>query len=302
MKRFSTKLLVFFLIIFGGTLQAERASKYLQINFNISSLSEEDRDLAILQEFHFHSILSQMAQNQDFACTITPNQGEGFSFEGTEEQLTSFLDHFSQKLDQGFSFEEFVFAKERFLQKLEMSGALFEKGIAEEIEWRHLPQAREGMEKFLRCLESLKRSEVQVMSAAVPNIQNYYNLRLTHEDQKNIEKLIKRLADWNVFKLLLNKKDMEKLGDKIQPVHPLRFIGYIYSCPDLRKRLSAINDNYFKWNNFIGGFSDRMSVESSRNNLVLYLPGFSHFTGIPLQNVEFYVQRKNWEGFVVSMM
>jgi len=302
MKRFSTKLLVFFLVIFGGTLQAKESPEYLQIDFNISSLFEEDRDLSIIQEFYFYSTLSQLAQKQDVFYTFIPNQGGRFSFEGTEEQLTSFLDLFFQKLDQELSFEEFAIAKEGFLQKLEMSGALFEKGLAEEIERGHLSQAREGMKRLLRHLENLKVSEVQVMNAAAPNIQNYYNLRLTHEDQKNIEKLIKKLADLNVFELLLKKKEMEKLGDKIQPVHPLRFIGYIYSCPDLRKRLSKIKSNYFKWNNFIGGFGDRMSAEFSRNNLLSYLPGFSHFTGISLQTVESYIQRKDWDGFVVSMM
>jgi hypothetical protein len=299
MKRFSTKLLICFLIIFSGTLRAEDTPKYLQIDFNISSLSEEDRDLVILQEFYFYSILSQIAKDQD---SIIVNQEGEFSFKGTEEQFTNFLDLFSQKLEQEFSFEEFVFAKEEFLQKLQITGALFERNLVEEIEWKHLHQARIEMEKLVRHLESIKRSEVQVMNAPASNIQPYYHLRLTHEDQKNIEKLIKKLADLNVFELLLKKKEMEKLGDKIQPVHPLRFIGYIYSCPDLKKRLSKIHDNYFKWKNFIGGFGDRMSLEFSRNNLTSYLPGFSHFTGIPLQKVESYVQRKDWDGLVISMM
>jgi len=134
------------------------------------------------------------------------------------------------------------------------------------------------------------------------DIQHYYTLPFFPEDQNNITQLITELADSNLFSLLLKKRKMEKLGNKLQSVHPLCFIGYIHLCPHLRKRLAKIKKNTFKWKNFIRGFGTRMLLEHSNNNLFQYLSGFSHATKIPLQNIKHYVAQQDWEGLVVSTM
>jgi len=304
MTKFMKRLVIFLLIFFGGTLTCY-SHQPLQIDFDIRSISEEDEDLSILQEFLFYHIHSQIAQDQEASFTISPDQGGKFHFEGTEYQFECFLERFSLKLGEGLSLEEFVNGMDSFLQNLEISGALFEKSIAEEIKWDHLPQAQEGMDRILFSLRNLSSYDVQVMRAAdvrAPNIDTFYDLRLTESDQKNIEKLIKKLADTGLLSLLLNKREMEKLGDKVRPVHPLRFIGFILSRHDLKKRLPKIRDSHFKWKNFIGGFSERMDIESKKDNIYPHVAGFSHLTGISESRVRSYLDRSDWEGFVVSFM
>lgn len=103
--------------------------------------------------------------------------------------------------------------------------------------------------------------------------------------------------------LLLHKKEMEKLGDKIRPVHPLRFVAYIHSDPTLReKKLPKIRRDRVKWGSFIGGFNERMALENSNSNLLRYVPGFSHFTHVPESKIESLIHRHSWTEIMESIM
>ncbi|NGX50647.1 MAG: hypothetical protein K1060chlam2_00495 [Chlamydiae bacterium] len=302
MKGFISQLFVFFLLLLVGIAEGHS----VQVEFNLTSQSEEDEDISILKEFLFYHIHSQITQDRSSSYTLSPDQGGNFSFEGTQDQLDALLGRFSHRLEMGFTREEFIFAKENFLQELESSGALFERSLAEEINWEHLPEGQEPMREMVRRLKKFRHSEVQLMRAAnpkrVPPIQPFYSLRLNETDQKNIEKLIKNLADWNVVKLLMKKREMEKLGDKIRPVHPLRFLGYIHSRHDLKSRLSKIRGNHFKWKNFLGGLRERMVEESRKNNVHRYIPGFSHLTGVSHPRVLSTIRQSNWEALILGKM
>ena len=67
-----------------------------------------------------------------------------------------------------------------------------------------------------------------------PEAIPFFSLSLLNEDKKNIRKLITTMSDKNIVQLFLDIKTMNKLGDKIRRVHPLRFIGFILSDPYLR--------------------------------------------------------------------
>lgn len=309
MKRLTMQFLMVLMILLGGPLHALWPSPDVKVEYPLASSSSEDPEEALLQEFLFYSIHSQVTEGEKTAYVFTPDRGGKFIFDGNLDELSSFYTRFTQKLQEGLSLEEFTQTKKAFLDVLENAGALYEQRLAEEIAWEHLSLGTEALTQLMQMLCRETLPEVRIMRAPVPvnegnapNPQLYYNLRLNAEDQKNIEKLIKKLADLNVFELLLKKKEMEKLGDKIAPVHPLRFMGYINSRQDLKKRLPKIKGNHFKWKSFVGGFGERMAHEASKNNLLLYTPGFAHATGVPLTKIDSFIQQHDWEGLVISIM
>ncbi|GAB4189476.1 MAG: hypothetical protein Tsb0015_10190 [Simkaniaceae bacterium] len=127
------------------------------------------------------------------------------------------------------------------------------------------------------------------------SVEPFYKLAISETDKINVSKLIKKLADRNVIELLWHKKEMTRLGDKIEHLHPLRFIGYIYSRPDLIKCMKTISQNSFKWHAFVDGFAGGMDKEAKRNNLIAYLPGFCRETGAEENAIRNFISKHQWE-------
>ncbi len=133
-----------------------------------------------------------------------------------------------------------------------------------------------------------------------PDLDNadFYQLPLHDWEKQTIAYIITNMADKNVFQLLLEKKDMERKGKKINQVHPLRFIGYVCSDLRLKRFLRLIKKNTFKWDGFIDGFSGRMREEASRGNLQRFVPDFAAQVGVDPVDIMPFIQRVDCDGLV----
>lgn len=121
-------------------------------------------------------------------------------------------------------------------------------------------------------------------------------------DQNNITKLITRLGHWGVGRLLWNVKEMNRLGDRIRHVHPLCFLSYIYSQPQLATCMKSINSNYFKKKEFISGLSQKMEFEADRDNLLPYVKNFSEKIGCEhWEEISIFVDRRDWAGLLTYL-
>ena len=129
----------------------------------------------------------------------------------------------------------------------------------------------------------------------------FFDLPLTNDDKKNIRKLITTLADKNILQLLLDKKGMEKLGDKIRPVHPLKFASFILKDPYLKKCLRTIEKDSLKWGPFVDGFEEKMKTETKAGKILVYIPGFLELLDADPKQVQKLLQNKNYSGFLTDL-
>lgn len=137
----------------------------------------------------------------------------------------------------------------------------------------------------------------------VSSVSNsFLELPLADWEKKLIYTIFTTMADKNVIQLAWEKKSLEKKGKKINPVHPMRLLGYVFSDPDLKKAMRAIKKSHFKWNGFIDGFSRRMKEEAGRNNLVRHIPGFCEQVGANPDEVRHYIDKHDWEGLARHLL
>lgn len=130
------------------------------------------------------------------------------------------------------------------------------------------------------------------------DVTDYFQLPLADSEKQIIAYIITSMAEKNVFQLLLEKRDMEKKGDRINHVHPLRFIGYACSDPKLVRGMRQFKKNPFKWDNFISGFARRMREEASRNNLHRFVPSMAEFLNADAQEISSHIQQGDYEALV----
>ncbi len=127
----------------------------------------------------------------------------------------------------------------------------------------------------------------------------YALIPIKEEQAQIIYDIIETVAKNNVLQLGLKKSELEKKRKKIDDVHPLRFLGTIFSNPYLRQRcMPKIQDSIFKWRAFLGGLSGTMDREYDRNNLMSHIPGFCKVVKADEESVRHYLQKKEWEKLV----
>jgi hypothetical protein len=125
---------------------------------------------------------------------------------------------------------------------------------------------------------------------------SFYRLTLVDWEKKIIAKIITTMAKKNLIQLAFEKKSLEKNGRRINHVHPLRFIGYAFSDPELKLCMREIKKSNFKWDNFVEGYARRMKEESNANNMIQHLRGFTRLVNGDEDTITQLVQRRDYDG------
>jgi len=130
----------------------------------------------------------------------------------------------------------------------------------------------------------------------------YETLPITVEEKQKIGRILSTMAENNVFKLLFEKKYLERLGREVNHVHPVRFIGTVFSDPRLVHCMFQIRRSGFKWDGFIDGFRERFMEEVRANNVDKYLPGLAKALNVSAEDLQAYAHYKDVEGLVLYLM
>ncbi|MGE5196064.1 MAG: hypothetical protein ACM3JI_01890 [Anaerolineae bacterium] len=126
----------------------------------------------------------------------------------------------------------------------------------------------------------------------------FFQLPLDEVEKRIISKLIRTMAEKNIIKLAFEKRSLEKKGKRINHVHPLRFLAFIFGDPQLKSCMHQIRKSSFKWDHFVDGLAKRLKEESENNTLLPYLPGFCNYLNLNIADVASIVHNHHWESLV----
>ncbi len=110
------------------------------------------------------------------------------------------------------------------------------------------------------------------------------------------------MAEDNVVKLLFKQNRLREIGRLIQPVHPLRFLGTVFSDRRLMRYMAEIRQSKFKWEEFIKGFVERMRYEAKLDNLLPYASGFAQMVNRDPVWITKYIETRDFEGLVLFLL
>lgn len=91
---------------------------------------------------------------------------------------------------------------------------------------------------------------------------------------------------------------MDRRGDRIKVVHPMRFIAYILQTSELRQRLKSIMRDSAKGSQFMNNFVSRMSEFAGKEDLQVYAEGFAQVVGVPLEIVKSIISSGKYADFI----
>lgn len=139
-------------------------------------------------------------------------------------------------------------------------------------------------------------------TASQSSINFYDRIPVTGEEKQKIGTILTTMAENSVFQLLFERKFLERLGQEVHHVHPIRFLGTIFSDPRLVHCMYVIRMSGFKWGGFMDGISERLRGEIKAGNVNIYIPGFAQQLNLRAEDIQAYINQRDIEGLVLFLM
>jgi hypothetical protein len=130
-------------------------------------------------------------------------------------------------------------------------------------------------------------------------VSRNYNILVTAEEKKDIHFILTTLAKSSLASLATSKSSLNKAGDRIDHIHPFRFLTVVFTDEVLKASVNAIRSRSWVWDQFFDGLHRSLKEESQKNNLTAeQINEFTALIGIssaPVQNI---VNNRRWKELI----
>ncbi|MCI5051742.1 MAG: hypothetical protein MRY21_01235 [Simkaniaceae bacterium] len=139
------------------------------------------------------------------------------------------------------------------------------------------------------------------LTASLRANEDDFKIVISSRQQECIYNIIKTMGTHSVFGLLKKKKKLQAMGDEIDNVPPLQFLGVIFTHEELPQYMPKIRSNVFKWSNLIGGLKKTLRSEYESGTLQPQLPAFSKAVGRSYDSLKARLDDGDFDGFVEAL-
>jgi len=126
---------------------------------------------------------------------------------------------------------------------------------------------------------------------------------VSSKDMEDIRYIVCFLSDNHEIKILIHQPSLDSAGDRIQHVHPLAFLKFVFSDPELKVKVRNIKGKSLVWRRFIGGLKGSLSEEHRKNNLLPeHYDDMAYHIGIKVSELNHSVRRADWDELVNTLI
>lgn len=130
------------------------------------------------------------------------------------------------------------------------------------------------------------------------NWRDYQN-PVTKEEKKDLGYIIKTLGFESLISIGKNRSSLKKAGDRIDHLHPFRFLMTVFNDEELKAGIHAIYDRGgWIWSGFVEGLEGSLKDEANRQNLLPFVSDFAKRIKIEESVILPYLQQNRWEEFI----
>ena len=132
--------------------------------------------------------------------------------------------------------------------------------------------------------------------------QVFRGLRLTEEDVETINYIITTLATANAFNM--PSTELREKGKTIRPIHPLKFLSYIFNTPAMLENLVIMKNRLMGiiWAQFIDEIGDKLTEAVSQGNFEQYIDAFSRSIHRDPIEVRRKIAEESWTKFIEFLL
>lgn len=150
---------------------------------------------------------------------------------------------------------------------------------------------------------NIQNNRIEAKTKALANTSRDYYKPLSSKDQENITYLLTTLGYQSLLKITGKRSSLEKIGDQIEPIHPLQFFKFVFSNDELIVAMRNIKGRTWIWKDFIGRILDSLNSEMVNGNLTQgQIQDFLSAVKIDPSLVNTPIQARDWNGFVDNLI
>ncbi|KIA77918.1 hypothetical protein DB43_FK00230 [Parachlamydia acanthamoebae] len=154
-------------------------------------------------------------------------------------------------------------------------------------------------EKTFNIEVCMSQEGVKAKVSKAKQIQRNYNKGLTQQERDDIRYIVKTLANNNVLEIWGHKSALKKAGDRIDHVHPLRFLECIFSDNELKACMASLKGKTMVWDDFLKGLKKSFGQESKNGNLnTSFIQDFAKRVNVDSSLLIPPIQSQEWEKLV----
>lgn len=141
-----------------------------------------------------------------------------------------------------------------------------------------------------------------MMVRGVDGSRDYY-APLSKKEWNDIHFIVTTLANTSLPKLWGKQRALEAAGDRVDHVHPLKFLLCIFTDEEMKACMNVIKDRSWVWKEFVNGLSGSLQKEYDRHNMrEEYLVNFTNTVDVDLNLIIPYVDNHQWTKMITTLI
>ena len=193
-----------------------------------------------------------------------------------------------------------VGASDQFLDVLDMIQSYYNEydyGLQASHDSKSQELAAEGIPLDIRCVFEFSHAGITVRSKKP--VWRDYSVSVTKQEKKDMAYIITTLANDNLISVGVSKSSLKKAGDRIDHLHPFRFLITVFADEELKAGIHAIRDRGgWIWEGFIDGLTGSIEQEAAGGNLLQFTTDFAKKVKIQPSLIQPSLEKGKWSEFV----
>lgn len=135
------------------------------------------------------------------------------------------------------------------------------------------------------------------------NIVRDYSQSVSAGEKSDIRYIVTTLASSSWTSLMRSKSSLKKAGDRVDHLHPFRFLMCIFSDEEMKAGVHSIRERKKIWGSFSEGLYDSLEFESKRDNLKLsYIQDFAKILNIDPSTLFAPIKERRWDDLIDALI
>ncbi len=168
--------------------------------------------------------------------------------------------------------------------------------------YQHFLSERGGGEEGFRVVFAVSDSKVKAKAVAASKTRNY-DENISAQDKDDIRYILRTLANNSLLKIGGSSSALKSAGDRIDRIHPLRFLQVVFSDEELKVCIANIQGRSWVWSEFLSGITGSLDDEAAHGNLKnQHIKDFAKNIKIKPEMITPYVEAEQWEELVTTLI
>jgi hypothetical protein len=161
-----------------------------------------------------------------------------------------------------------------------------------------IPDSRDPIQKMTLDV-TVDQNHILVRAAKKQSSSRDYSVPVTADEKADLAYITSTLGRSSLAGIASSKSSLKKAGDRIDHLHPLRFLMTIFTDEELKADISAIRSRGWIWDKFFDGLEGSLKDESKRDNIrPEFIEDFANTVGINPGLIQPAIQEKRWKALV----